>query len=156
MPRLFPIGPALLVLILAAGCASTPPQKTSYTGDLMVDGPEAIANGPRRDKILWQYRTAAAAMRHGKFDLARQYLGDAQITLQAIYGPDPEARKARGYFTAEAKKTFIGEPYERCMAYFYRGVIYWMDGQLDNARACFRSAEFEDSDTQNHEYAGDY
>src|SRR5262249_29515520 len=59
-------------------------------------------------------------------------------------------------FTAEAKKTFIGEPYERCMAYFYRGVIYWMDGQLDNARACFRSAEFEDSDTENHQYAGDY
>ena len=42
------------------------------------------------------------------------------------------------------------------MAYIYRGILYWMDGELDNARACFRSAEFEDSDAQNHEYAGDW
>ena len=54
------------------------------------------------------------------------------------------------------KKTFIGEPYERSMAYFYRGVIYWMDGELDNARACFKSAEFEDSDAENEEYTGDW
>jgi hypothetical protein len=151
-----PLKTYLLALILAAGCASAPPQKTSYTGDLMVDGPEAIAHGPRRDKILWQYRTAVAAMRHGQFDLARQYLGDAQITLQGIYGPDPEARKARGYFTAEAKKNFIGEPYERSMAYIYLGILYWMAGEPDNARACFRSAEFEDSDAEKHEYAGDW
>jgi hypothetical protein len=42
------------------------------------------------------------------------------------------------------------------MAYFYRGVLYWMDGEPDNARACFRSGEIHDSDTQNKEYAGDY
>jgi hypothetical protein len=95
-------------------------------------------------------------MRQGKFDMARQYLDDALQRLGGIYGPDPEARKARGYFHAEEKKTFIGEPYERSMAYFYRGILYWMDGQPDNARACFRSAEFEDSDAQNKEYAGDW
>jgi len=126
------------------------------TGDIMVDGPNAIEHGPRRDKVLWEYRTAAAAMRQGKFDLAKQYLDDALTTLQGIYGPDPDARKARGYFHAEAKKTFIGEPYERSMAYIYRGVLYWMDGEPDNARACFRSAELEDSDTENHAYAGDW
>src|ERR1039458_501743 len=42
------------------------------------------------------------------------------------------------------------------MAFIYRGILYWMDGEPDNARACFRSAEFEDSDTQNREYAGDW
>jgi hypothetical protein len=42
------------------------------------------------------------------------------------------------------------------MAYFYRGVLYWMDGERDNARACFRSAQLEDSDTEKHEFAGDY
>src|SRR6185369_8812427 len=56
----------------------------------------------------------------------------------------------------EAKKTFIGEPYERCMAYFYRGIIYWMNGEPDNARACFRNAQFQDSDTENREYANDW
>ncbi len=150
-------GFALGVSLLIAGCASTPRKPpVTLTGNIMVDGPNAIENGPPRDKVLWQYRTAAAAMRQGKFDLAKTYLDDALTTLQGIYGPDPNARKARGYFHAESKKTFIGEPYERAMAYVYRGMIYWMNGEPDNARACFRSAELEDSDAEKHEYAGDW
>ncbi len=148
---------AVAGLALAAGCASTPPKpKVTLTGNILVDGPNSIENGPPRDKVLWQDRTAVALMRQGNYPLAKQYFDDALTTLQGIYGPDPEAKKARGYFTAEAKKTFIGEPYERSMAYIYRGIIYWMDGEPDNARACFRSAELEDSDTQKHEYAGDW
>ena len=143
--------------VVLAGCASSPPKKkVVLTGNIMVDAPNAIANGPPRDKVLWEYRLAAAAMRQGKFDLARQNLDDALTTLQGIYGPDPNARKARGYFHAESKKTFIGEPYERAMAYVYRGILYWMNGESDNARACFRSAELEDSDAENHAYAGDW
>jgi len=149
--------PALLaVLLTVAGCATTPKDQVALTGDIMVDGPNAIANGPPRDRVLWEYRIAAAAMRQGKFDVAKQHLDDALLTLGGIYGKDSDAKKARGYFHAEAKKTFIGEPYERAMAYVYRGILYWMDGEPDNARACFRSAEFEDGDTQNHEYAGDW
>jgi tetratricopeptide (TPR) repeat protein len=147
----------LSTLVLASGCATTPKQpKVQLTGDIMVDGPNMIANGPAKDKILWQYRTAAAAMRRGQFDVAKPMFDDALMTLQGIYGKDAEARKSRGYFNKESRKTFIGEPYERSMAYFYRGLIYWMDGELDNARACFKSAEFEDSDADNKEYAGDW
>ena len=152
--RWLPLWAVSLVLL---GCASTTPKETvKLTGDINVDAPNAIAQGPPRDKVLWQYRLAAAAMRQGKFDVARQNLDEALTTLQGIYGPDPNAKKARSYFHAEAKKTFIGEPYERSMAYVYRGILYWMAGEPDNARACFRSAELEDSDTENHAYAGDW
>ncbi len=146
----------IVPLLWLTGCATTPEHRVALTGNIMVDGPKMIAEGPARDKVLWQYRTAAAAMRQGKFDVAKPLLDDALLTLGGIFGKDAEARKARGYFSREARKTFIGEPYERAMAYFYRGVIYWMDGELDNARACFRSAEFEDSDAENKEYAGDW
>jgi tetratricopeptide (TPR) repeat protein len=145
----------LIAVLLFFGCA-TPQTKVALTGNIMVDGPKMIAEGPPKDKVLWQYRTAVAAMRQGNYSLAKQYLDDALLTLGGIYGNDPDAKKARGYFHAESKKTFIGEPYERSMAYFYRGVIYWMDGEPDNARACFRSAEFEDSDAENKAYAGDW
>ena len=149
--------PALLAVFLTlAGCATTPKHQVVLTGNLMVDAPNAIANGPPRDRVLWQYRLAAAALRQGKFDLAKQNLDDALLTLGGIYGKDADAKKARSYFHAEAKKTFIGEPYERSMAYVYRGILYWLDGEPDNARACFRSAEFEDGDAENHEYAGDW
>jgi len=146
----------LAVLLTVAGCATTAKNQVALTGNIMVDAPNAIANGPPRDRVLWEYRLAAAAMRQGKFDVAKQNLDDALLTLGGIYGKDADAKKARSYFHAEAKKTFIGEPYERCMGYIYRGIIYWMDGEPDNARACFRSAEFEDSDAEQHQYAGDW
>ena len=148
---------AAVVALLASSCATKPPEHViALTGNILIDGPNAIEHGPSRDKVLWEYRTAAAAMRQGKFEVARRYLDDALTTLQGAYGPDSNARKARGYFHSESKKTFIGEPYERSMAYIYRGILYWMDGEPDNARACFRSAEIEDGDTENHEYAGDW
>jgi tetratricopeptide (TPR) repeat protein len=146
----------LFALLFLSGCATRPTHHVALTGDIMVDGPRMIAEGPPRDKVLWQYRTAAAAMRRGDFATARTLLDDALLTLGGVYGKDPEARKSRSLFSREARKTFIGEPYERAMAYFYRGVIYWMDGEPDNARACFRTASFEDSDAENREYAGDW
>ena len=149
-----PIG--LCALLIFSGCATTPKRHISLTGDILVDGPRMIAEGPAKDKVLWQYRTAAAAMRQGKFDVAKPLLDDALLTLGGVFGKDAEARKSRSLFQSESRKTFIGEPYERSMAYFYRGVIYWRDGELDNARACFRSAEFEDSDAESKAYKGDW
>ncbi len=145
------------VSLALAGCASTerrPAQR--LTGDPLVDGQNAIETGPAKDKVLWQYRTALAAMRRGQFGEAKQMLDAAIARTSNVMGSDKDAKKARGYFTPEAKKTFIGEPYERVMAYYYRGILYWMDGEADNARACFRSAMVEDSDTANKTYAADY
>ncbi|EEF57738.1 hypothetical protein [Pedosphaera parvula] len=42
------------------------------------------------------------------------------------------------------------------MAYYYRGILYWMDGEPDNARACFRSAQLEDSAADDQQYSSDY
>jgi hypothetical protein len=148
----------LLVLSLAiAGCASTQRRPAiPLTGDIMIDGPRAIAEGPARDKVLWQYRTAAAAMHLGRFDMARSILDDALLTIGGIHVGDKSAKEARGLFGAEAEKTFIGEPYERVMAFYYRGILYWMDGEPDNARACFRSGQLMDSVTRNETYSADY
>lgn len=147
---------ALLVCLAAlVGCASTPPA-VPLTGDIFRDAPAAIEKGPPRDKLLWQYRLALAEMRRGQLTAAESLLDDALLTLGGLYGKDVEARKARRLFQRESKKTFIGEPYERAMAYFYRGILYWRSGELDNARACFRSAQFEDSDAENGEYVCDY
>jgi tetratricopeptide (TPR) repeat protein len=147
----------LAICCFLVGCATAPQGgRWVRTGDPVVDGKTAIAQGPKRDRVLWQYRTALAAMRLGQFDEARSLLDEALITLGGIHGPDRDARRARGYFTPEAQKGFLGEPYERVMAYYYRGILYWMDGEIDNARACFRSAQFMDSDAENQSYANDY
>jgi hypothetical protein len=155
--RLF-VCTCLVAAIAALGGCSTAPSKppVTLTGNLLVDGPNAVENGPPRDRVLWAYRTAAAAIRHGQIDLATRMLDDALLTLGGIPAGDKSAAQSRGYFRKESSKTFRGEPYERVMAYYYRGILYWMKGEPDNARACFRSAQLQDSDTVNHEYASDY
>jgi hypothetical protein len=147
-----------LPVLLLAGCAtaSAPKQSFSRTGDPMIDGQNAILAAPEKDRVLWQYRTGLAAIRRGNYEEAERMFDDALARVGAIVGPDKSAKKARGLFSEEAKKTFLGEPYERVLAYFYRGILYWMDGEPDNARACFRNAQIQDSDTENREYANDW
>jgi hypothetical protein len=148
---------ALLAALLSAGCATaTNPHRMTFTGDPMVDGQNAIANGPEKDRVLWQYRTGLAALRRGDVAEAERQFDAALLRVGGIINADKGAKKARGYFNEEAKKTFLGEPYERVMAYFYRGILYWMNGEPDNARACFRNAQFQDSDSENREYANDW
>jgi len=141
------------------GCAlpeaSRPP--VHYTGDRMTDAEAQVAAAAPKDRVLWQDRFAAEALRRGEFDRAKRQLDSVIATLGGqLSGPDEAARRARGYFSGESEKTFIGEPYERVMAYYYRGLLYWRDGEPDNARACFRSAALNDADMLAHQYANDY
>jgi hypothetical protein len=78
------------------------------------------------------------------------------VSIEGRFGTDKEARKSRRLFQDESEKFFIGEPYERVMAYYYRGILYWKEGDLGNARACFRSAQVHDSDSEQNEYRNDY
>jgi tetratricopeptide (TPR) repeat protein len=139
------------------GCATPDPYATMpRTGDPYTDAKYNVTNGPARDRVMWEYRAAAAALRRGLYGEAKPLLDDALLTIGGIYGNVPDAKRARSYFHEEARKTFLGEPYERVMAYYYRGLLYWRDGEPDNARACFRSAQIQDADTENKEYSSDY
>ncbi len=153
----------LCLPIFLTGCASSTKQISQQpvvnpapNSDPVSSGLEMVQKAALKDKVLWQYKTALTAIRYGKFDIAKQLLDDALLTINAMMGPDKNAKKARGLFGKEEKKIFIGEPYERAMAYYYRGILYWMDGEPDNARACFKSAQLMDSDTENKTYANDY
>src|ERR1041385_4279447 len=142
---------AAVLAALGGGCATQSNSHAVATSNFA--GPASV---PKKDRVLWEDKAGLSAMRKGDFATAKQLLDDAILTLNGIYGKDVSARKARGYFSEEAKKNFLGEPYERVMVYWYRGIMYWMDGEPDNARACFKSAQLMDSDAENKEYAADY
>ncbi len=138
-------------LLLGAGCATLEDEyPVRFTGDPVQDARP-------RDKVLVEYREALAALRTGKYPEAKLYLDDAIRRIGGLLsGPDDAAAKARGLFAAEGTKTYIGEPYERAMAYYYRGLLYWRDGEVDNARACFRSAQLADSEAEGAEHRADF
>lgn len=152
------LGATLAAALVFAGCTHTPPTRyVPITGDALVDGKAHLEAALPKDRVLWEYRVAATAMRRGIFDEARAQLDDALSQAAANYGNiSAQAAKSRRMFRRESDKPFIGEPYERALAHFYRAILYWQDGEPDNARALLRTAQLLDSDTADKTYAGDY
>jgi tetratricopeptide (TPR) repeat protein len=126
------------------------------TGGGGTDADRRVPTVAERDRVLFDYRYAASALRAGDYEEAKVRLDDAIARIGGIIANDADAKRARSLFSAESTKTFIGEPYERVMAYYYRGILYWRDGQPDNARACFRSGQVIDSDPEHENYDADY
>ena len=146
----------ILPLLVLAGCATAPRSTILYTGDPVIDGRAELAAARPQDRVMWNYRVALAALRVGNFEEAKLRLDEAILNMGGLINNSADAAKARGLFSGENAKVFIGEPYERVMAYYYRGLLYWCEGQPDNARACFRSGQFIDSDAETAEYKSDY
>jgi hypothetical protein len=144
--------------LFLAGCATAPlAPPVPLTGDALIDGRAQLATAAPKDRVLWQYRLSATALRRSLLDEAATQLDAALAQAAANYGNvNSEAAKSRRLFRKESDKPFVGEPYERAIASYYRGVIYWSDGEPDNARALLRSAQLIDSDTADKTYAGDY
>jgi hypothetical protein len=154
----------IVTALLAAGCATNPanPELHVSSGDPLITGPQAIESGPPQDKSLWQYRMASAHLHHGEFVDAKVLLDEALGSIGVVITDEKSASQSRSLFYSEAKKKFLGEPYERVMACYYRGILYWMEGEPDNARACFRTGEIMDtgqivqSNGQTNNYSADF
>ena len=137
----------LLVMTLAwAGCQAPPVRLApEYSGDLIIEGKRIIAAAPSKDKNLWRLRVALAALKAARYNEAKELFDSALPPAGSILLGNAETRQARALFSLESGKVFYGEPYERSMGWFYRGMLYWRDGEPDNARACFRTAQLFDA-----------
>lgn len=97
-----------------------------------------------------------AAMEQGHFLTAEWAFDEALKRIEAIYAKDKNAAAARSKWTKEGIKDFKGEPYERSMAYYYRGLLYLRAGDYENARAAFLTAEYQDSVAEGEEFQADF
>jgi len=86
------------------------------------------------------------SLRRGDREHAKQQLDKAIENMNGVFGLGHSAKQARSYTGEEAKKFFLGESHERSFACLLRGLLYLDDNELDNARACFKSASFHDID----------
>ena len=92
----------------------------------------------------------------GHNDTAGRTFDDALLTIDAVFADDEKAKQARDTFTPEDAKVFRGEPYERAMAFYYRGVLYLMEADYENARASFKSGILQDSLAEKEEFLADF
>jgi tetratricopeptide (TPR) repeat protein len=93
-----------------------------------------------------------AALEQGEYAIAEKALDAAILRIEAIYANNPNAQKAKSLFSAEKVKDFKGEPYERAMTYYYRGILYLRAGDYQNARASFLAAEWQSTLSENESY----
>jgi tetratricopeptide (TPR) repeat protein len=94
-----------------------------------------------------------AAMQASEFATAEKAFDAAIARIEAIYADNPSAQKAKSIFAAEKVKDFKGEPYERAMTYYYRGILYLRVGDYQNARASFLAAEHQSMMSEQESYA---
>lgn len=111
--------------------------------------------GERNATLNFQ-RIGMAALSLGDIELAEKAFDAAVTRIEMIYADNPEAQKAKSLWTAEKIKDYKGEPYERAMAHFYRGLVYAARGDFQNARALFKQADYQDTVAEAEQYAGDF
>ncbi|HEY0838163.1 MAG TPA: hypothetical protein VGE72_29915 [Azospirillum sp.] len=116
--------------------------------NIVIDG--------KRDAVLNWMRIGKDALDLGRLDLAAEAFDNALAGIEAVYADNPQAEKARSVWHAEAEKDFKGEPHERAMAYYYRGLVSMMQGDYENARASFKGAMLQDSFAENERHRADF
>ncbi len=114
-----------------------------------------LAQG-RRNRVLNQMQAGLAAMDSGHFDLARQSFDEVLNGIETVFAHNEQAARARTLWHAESSKVFKGEPYERAMAYYYRGLLYMLEEDYENARACFKSGVIQDAFAEEKQNRADF
>lgn len=117
---------------------------------------KTLFTGGERNAVLNFQRLGLAAMDAGYWKDAETAFDGALSRIERIYANNKQADAARSVFHNEANKDFKGEPYERAMAYYYRGLLYLRAGDYDNARASLKSAEYQDTVSETESYRSDF
>lgn len=96
------------------------------------------------------------ALEKGNIDLSAKSLDIALQIMTSFGGNEKNLKKALSLWGSESMKEFKGEPHERAVVFFWRGLTYLTEGDLDNARACFRSANLEDEYAKDPDQRGNW
>jgi tetratricopeptide (TPR) repeat protein len=100
---------------------------------------------PAKDATLHTLQAGVSAMAENQVVDAAGLFDTALSSIEGMFANTENAAKARSLWYEEGAKDFKGEPYERAMAYYYRGLLYLGQGDYENARASFRGGLLQDA-----------
>jgi tetratricopeptide (TPR) repeat protein len=109
-----------------------------------------------RSAVLNYMELGMLYMRNGEFENSAAAFENALVRIESVFSDNPQAEKARSLWYAEDEKAFKGEPYERVMAYYYRGLLALMAGDAEIARATFVSGLLQDAFAEEEQHRADF
>jgi tetratricopeptide (TPR) repeat protein len=152
--------PAALPLWLCAGCATYEPPApvaafaSGDLGSMEAYCHEQLTNGNPNSRALYENLLGTVQLLHGDRDAALKsfrsagaFMGNWNVSgneeFAAIVG-------------SESSKHYRGDPYEKAMNAVYLGLLYWMRGEPDNARAAFKKGILADAESDGEAYQVDF
>ncbi|MFK5892127.1 MAG: tetratricopeptide repeat protein [Pseudomonadota bacterium] len=117
---------------------------------------QAIESAASKDRVLHHMRAGVVAFEQQQYAKASSSFDFILDQIELIYTDDENAAKARSLWYGEDQKDFKGEPYERVMAYYYRGLLYLREGDYDNAMASFKGGILQDAFAEEQQFRCDF
>jgi tetratricopeptide (TPR) repeat protein len=154
---------------LIIGCGSTGP--TTYKAFQLSDNDQSYVDSKpqylkssystlfkegKRNQVLNLLQIGKSSLDKGNIEEAENAFDQALSQIETVYSNNEEANRARSLWHEEGGKTFKGEPYERSMAYYYRGLVYLYKHEYDNARASFISGIMQDAFAEEEQNRSDF
>lgn len=138
----------LCITAFAAALAMVGPA----TASSLAAAEAALVASEPKDRTLFRLQAGVQALREAKRERAQQHFDEALASIESVFSNTEGAAKARSLWYEEGSKDFKGEPYERAMAYYYRGLLYLTDADYENARASFRTGLMQSSFAEEQQY----
>ena len=140
----------IVILILFCGCAGQVPKEADdafYMNDYRKAAELArpYENNLNRNFALNNAKLATIYFTDGAYDLAFSPLLNAGKVMERTVTSSGNA-----FWSAVSRedfKEFKGEPFDRSMCHWYRGIIHYKRGDYEKALAAFRRALDADKDT---------
>lgn len=144
---------AIIVVLVAllAGCGPTKQQQIAnravsdyFAGDYAAAAHrlQKIADKTDENFVLNNLRLGSAALVDYDLDQAESAFVRAYEVINSV-GVNDGGRSLGAVLVDEKIKIWKGEPFERAMANFYLGLVYYMQQDYGNARGAFENALFK-------------
>jgi hypothetical protein len=149
------VGGKLFWVLAASLCVAPFAQAQTAPADLGTFQRRLSAEGAK-NRVLNQMEIGTRLFWDGNVAEAATAFEDATVSIEFIYGQNEAATRARSLWYSESEKSFKGEPYERAMCFYYRGLIFLRKGDYENARAAFRQGQLQDAFAEEEQNQSDF
>lgn len=147
------------IAFAVVACVVTQPVFAQGAGDFdprLRPAVQRLLDGGDADYVLNHLQLGVQALEIGQHEVAARSFDEALAGITSVYADSERAAKARSLWYEEGSKDYKGEPYERAMAFYYRGLLDLMDGDYENARAGFRSGLMQDAFAEEEQHQADF